>query len=71
AKIIPYQNLSPYSYEDLTSAAVLIPSALVGTFAGAYLTKRISDVWFFRFIQFGLFVLSIKLTVDAVRELLV
>jgi uncharacterized protein len=71
AKIIPYQNLSPYSYEDLTSAAVLMPAALVGTYAGAYLTKRISDVWFFRFIQFGLFVLSIKLTVDAVRELLV
>jgi uncharacterized membrane protein YfcA len=71
AKIIPYQNLRPYSYDDLISSALLIPAALIGTFAGAYLTKRISDVWFFRFIQWGLFMLSIKLTVDAMRELLV
>jgi uncharacterized membrane protein YfcA len=47
-----------------------MPAALVGTFAGAYLTKRISDVWFFRFIQLGLFILSVKLTADAVKELL-
>ena len=69
-KIIPYQHLRPYAYEDMLSAAAMIPFALLGTFLGAYLTKRIADVWFFRFIQAGLFVLSLKLTVDAVQSLL-
>lgn len=69
-KIIPYQHLRPYAYEDMLSAAAMIPFALLGTFLGAYLTKRIADVWFFRFIQAGLFVLSLKLTVDAVQTLL-
>jgi uncharacterized membrane protein YfcA len=68
-KIIPYQHLSPYSYEDMLSAAALIPFAFAGTFLGAYLTRRIADKWFFRFIQLGLFALSLKLTVDAVQTL--
>lgn len=69
-KIIPYQHLSPYAYEDVLSAAALMPFALVGTFLGAYLTQRIADKWFFMLIQLGLFALSLKLTADAVRTLL-
>lgn len=46
AKIIPYQNLHPYSHETLLDAMVLIPFALIGTVAGAFLTRRISDIWF-------------------------
>ena len=68
-KIIPYQNLRPYTHEDMLSAAALIPFALVGTFLGAYLTKRIADRWFFILIQVGLFGLSIHLVADAVRAL--
>lgn len=66
AKIGPYQNLSPYSMEDLTKAAVLIPFALAGTYLGAYLTRRIADAWFFKLVQTGLFLVSIKLIADAV-----
>jgi uncharacterized membrane protein YfcA len=66
AKIWPYQQLRPYAYEDLMGAAVLIPFALIGTVVGAYLTKKIADVWFYKFVQFGLFVVSVKLIVDAV-----
>lgn len=69
AKIIPYQHLRPYSYEDALSAAALIPFAWAGTFLGAYLTQRIADKWFFLFIQVGLFLLSLKLTLDALRAL--
>lgn len=69
-KIIPYQHLRPYTYEDMLSAAALIPFAFAGTFLGAYLTRRIADKWFFRFIQLGLFALSLKLTADAVQALL-
>ena len=66
-KIIPYQHLRPYAYEDVLSAAAMLPFAFVGTFLGAYLTQRIADKWFFLFIQLGLFGLSIQLIVDALR----
>lgn len=65
AKVLPYQQLNPYTSTDLMQAMWLIPSALIGTFAGAYLTRRIADVWFFRFVQFGLFAISVKLIADA------
>jgi uncharacterized protein len=67
AKILPYQNLRPYSTETLWSAITLIPFALVGAASGAYLTRRIADVWFYRMVQMGLFAVSLKLIFDAVR----
>jgi uncharacterized protein len=51
AKILPHQNLQTYSGETLWSAAVLISFALVGTIVGAYLTRRVADVWFYRIAQ--------------------
>ena len=66
AKIWPYQMLQPYSYDDLMRAADLMPFALVGTVLGAYITKRIADVWFYRLVQAGLFVVSLKLIADVV-----
>lgn len=66
SKILPYQNLSPYSQEDLMKAAVLVPMALLGTYLGAYLTRRINDVWFYKLVQIGLFLVSCKLIWDAV-----
>jgi uncharacterized membrane protein YfcA len=66
AKILPYQMLQPYSSDDLMRAAELIPFALIGTFLGAYLTKKIADVWFYRLVQASLFAMSIKLIADVV-----
>lgn len=65
AKILPYQLLQPYSLQGLREAAVLIPSALIGTVLGAYLTKRLAEKWFYLLVQVGLFVVSIKLMLDA------
>ncbi|MBU6223441.1 MAG: sulfite exporter TauE/SafE family protein [Burkholderiales bacterium] len=70
AKIVPYQNLRPYSDDDLMAAAYLIPFAIAGAFAGAYLTKKIADYLFFRLIQIGLFLISCRLIFDAVKVLL-
>ena len=66
AKIWPYQLLQPYSHDDLMRAADLIPFALVGTVLGAYITKKIADVWFYRLVQAGLFTVSLKLMADVV-----
>ena len=65
SKILPYQNLSPYSEEDLWKAATLIPMALFGTFLGAFLTKRINDIWFYKLVQASLFIVSCKLIWDS------
>lgn len=61
AKLIPYMRLRPYSVDDLWVATALLPSALVGTVVGAWLTKRIDDRWFFLGVQIALFAISVKL----------
>jgi uncharacterized membrane protein YfcA len=66
SKIWPYQHLQPYTAQNLWSAAALVPYALVGTVLGAYLTRRIADVWFYRLVQVSLFAVSVKVLVDAV-----
>ena len=64
-KIVPYQFLQPYTLAGLREAAFLIPSALIGTVLGAYLTKRLSDKWFYLLVQIGLFGVSVKLMLNA------
>ena len=66
AKIVPYQALRPYSADGLGYAAALVPFALFGAVAGAYLTRRVSQHWFYRLVQVSLFGVSIKLLLDAV-----
>jgi uncharacterized membrane protein YfcA len=67
AKLGPYHQLMPYRHEDMVGALVLIPFALVGTVAGAYLTRKIADEGFFKWVQVGLLALSVQLIVDALR----
>ena len=65
AKILPYQLLQPYAAPTLWRAAALVPFALGGAVLGAWLTRRISDVWFYRVVQISLFAVSLKLVADA------
>ncbi len=71
AKITPYQMLRPYSMANFDSALVLIPFAILGTVLGAFLTKRIPDRLFFKFIQISLFLISLKLITDVVQYLII
>jgi uncharacterized membrane protein YfcA len=68
AKIIPYQDLRPYQFSDMTDALQLIPFAIFGTYAGAVLTKKIPDRLFFLWVQIGLFLISLKLIWSASNE---
>ena len=67
AKLWPYHTLQPYGDTELMGALVLIPFALVGTVAGAYLTRKIADDWFFKWVQVGLLLISLKLILDVVN----
>ena len=51
---------------DFDFAAILVSlTALTGAVCGAWLTRRIADVWFYRVVQISLFVVSLKLVADA------
>ena len=65
ANVLPYQILRPYTIESLYEVLFLVPAALVGTVAGAYLTRRIADRWFFLMVQLSLFGVSLKLLWNA------
>jgi len=67
AKIAPYHQLRPYSLNDLMQVSVLIPLALLGTLLGAQLTRRLNEVWFYKLVQMGLFLVSLKLIADALN----
>lgn len=69
AKVIPYASLQPYSGSALKLSAVLLPTALLGTFFGKYLTQRVPEKWFFIAVQIALFLISIKLVSNGVRAL--
>ncbi len=61
SKLPPYLALRGYSAEDLTLTLWMVPSALLGTFMGAKLTKILKDRWFFGLVEVGLLLVSIKL----------
>jgi uncharacterized membrane protein YfcA len=65
AKVGPYALLSPFDAQDLQVVAWLVPAALLGTGAGAYLTHRLDDQRFFRLVQIALFVISLRLLFKA------
>ena len=67
AKLGPYHQLQPYGAEEMMGSLVLIPFALLGTVVGAYLTRKIADDWFFKWVQVGLLLISLKLILDVVR----
>lgn len=69
AKLIPYQQLQPYTAETLWRILAWVPFALVGTVAGAWLTRRLADAWFFRLVQISLFLVSLKLVWDGLHAL--
>lgn len=69
-KLVPYQHLQPYSSDLLWQVLAWVPFALLGTVVGAWLTRRLADVWFFRLVQLSLFAVSVKLVADALADLL-
>lgn len=65
AKVIPYMQLRPFAAADWQTVLWLVPSALLATAAGAWLTRRLAERWFFRLVQFALFAVSLRLIYQA------
>ncbi len=68
-KIPPYFLLGQFSRENLAVAAGLIPVAVLSTFAGVWLVRRVAADRFYAAILLITFLIGLKLTYDAVRAL--
>jgi hypothetical protein len=68
-KLPPYFLLGQFSRENLTVSAVLIPVALLSTFAGVWLVRRVAAERFYAILLALTFLIGVKLTYDAVQAL--
>ena len=68
-KVPPYFLLGQFNRDNLFVSAGLIPVAILSTFAGVWLTRRVSADRFYAVILAVTFLIGVKLTYDAVRAL--
>jgi uncharacterized membrane protein YfcA len=68
-KFPPYLMLGQFSRQNLTVSALLIPVAILSTFAGVWLVRRVAADRFYAIILVITFLIGVKLTYDAVLAL--
>jgi uncharacterized protein len=68
-KVPPYFLLGQFSRDNLIVSAGLFPVALLSTFAGVWLVRRVSPDRFYALILALTFLIGVQLTYDAVRAL--
>jgi uncharacterized membrane protein YfcA len=68
-KVPPYFLLGQFNRDNLFISAGLIPVAILSTFGGVWLTRRVSADRFYAVILALTFLIGVKLTYDAVRAL--
>lgn len=68
-KLPAYFLLGQFSRDNLTASAGLIPVAVVSTFAGVWLVRRVSAEKFYAVILVMTFLIGVKLTYDAAQAL--
>jgi uncharacterized protein len=68
-KMPPYFLLGQFSRENLSLSVGLIPVAVLSTFAGVWLVRRVSADRFYAVILALTFLIGVKLTYDAIRAL--
>jgi uncharacterized membrane protein YfcA len=66
-KLIPYAWLGQLSSENLMTSLVLSPLAPVGVYTGVWLTRRVSDTFFFRLMYIMLILVGGKLLWDGLN----
>src|SRR5271165_382618 len=69
-KLPPYVLLGQFSRENLTVSTFLIPVAVLSTFAGVWLVRRVDANRFYAIILVLTFLIGVKLTYDAVQALI-
>ncbi len=67
SKWLPYALLGLIDLRNLFTAALLLPLAPLGVWAGVWLTRRINPGWFYRLAYTGMALTGIKLLWDGLR----
>ncbi|APW47367.1 sulfite exporter TauE/SafE family protein [Rhodoferax antarcticus] len=65
SKWIPYAWLGLLDWRNMATSLVLLPIAPFGVWAGVWLARRISQLWFYRFLYTGMLLTGLKLLWDA------
>jgi uncharacterized membrane protein YfcA len=68
-KLVPYAALGQFSRDNLIVAAWLAPCAVISTFAGVWLVRRVAADRFYVIVLGLTFLAGAKLVYDAVRAL--
>ncbi len=69
-KVPPYFELGQFSRENLLASATLLPVAILATLAGVWLVRRVSAERFYPLILTMTFLIGLKLTYDAIRDMI-
>ena len=67
AKWVPYGLLGLLDWGQLATSAALMPVAAAGVLLGIQATKHVSPRWFYRLVQWGMFLTGVKLLWDALE----
>lgn len=67
AKWVPYGMLGLLDMRNMATSLVLLPLAPIGVWIGVRLARRISPLWFYRFLYAGMLLTGIKLLWDGLR----
>jgi uncharacterized protein len=68
-KVPPYFLLGQFSRANMAASATLIPLAILATFAGVWLVRRISADRFYNAVLLLTFLIGVKLSYDAILTL--
>jgi uncharacterized membrane protein YfcA len=66
-KLVPYWALDQFTATNIKTALLLMPIAIAGTFIGVRLVRVLPQRGFYVFVHVMLFLVSIKLIVDAIH----
>ncbi len=69
-KVLPYFLLGQFNADNLTASATLFPLAIVATFGGVWLVRRVSAERFYNAVLILTFLIGVKLSYDGLREML-
>ena len=67
-KLPPYFLLGQFSRDNLTASLALLPVAVLSTFGGVWLVRRVDANRFYAIILALTFLIGVKLTYDAIQS---
>lgn len=69
-KVPPYAAIGLFDERSMMLALVMAPVAVIGALIGVWAHKRLSPVWFFRLVMWGLAIVGARLVWDGARGVL-